>query len=305
MALRVVYERQSAEVGDAVVATHPDARRVGDGRCGVGRRVPAVVEACGYREAVVGHHTAPLGLHPAGAAAQGEVGVAKVAAFATVARGEAHEDGLPVVGAQVYAYRRPVFPQHFVRGLVPPQVGVGYEVGHRAGVCELSFLVQYLEPETRLQGGRVLGVLQHGGITQHQQVGYVGVDGHAVGDALGLGRGIAATVPVTQPYRGGLALRYGAQQATGARVALGGVEVHRMTARGTVVSVVYHADMLRGVVIAAIAAGDVCRMQVGVVYASRAALRREGVEGVGGCRQAVAHFCTAVGDVEYVVGQRR
>ena len=81
--------------------------------------------------------------------------------------------------------------------------------------------------------------------------------------------------------------------------------MHRVAARGTVVSVVYHADVLSGVVIAAIAAGDICRMQVRVVYASCAALRREGIEGVGGRPHAVAHFCTAVGDMEDVVGKRR
>ena len=119
-----------------------------------------------------------------------------MAALAAVACGETHEDGLSVVGGQVYAYRRPVFPQHLIGPLVPSEGGIGYEVGHRARVYGLAFLVEYLEAEAGLVGGRMLGILQYGGIAQHQQVGFVGVDGHAVGDALGFGSRVAAAAPV-------------------------------------------------------------------------------------------------------------
>ena len=229
-----------------------------------------------------------------------------MAALAAVARGEAHEDGLSVVGGEVYAHGGPVFPQHLVGGLVPAEAGVGYEVGHRAGVYGLAVLVEDLQAEAGLQRGRVLGVLEDGGVAQHQQVGDVGVDGHAVGDALGFGGGVAAAVPVAEAHGGLLALRYGAQAAAGAGVALGGVKVHGVAAGGAEVAVVDGADVGCGVAEAAVAAGHVGGMQVGVVYAARAALRGEGVEGVcGHGLGAVAASGAAVGGVEHVVGQRR
>ena len=152
----------------------------------------------------------------------------------------------------------------------------------------------------------MLRVLQHCCIAQQQQVGYVTVDGHTVGDALSLWSGIAATVPVAKSYGGWLALRYGAQQSAGAGVALCGVEMYGVATGGAEVTVVDDSDMLGGVVVAAVAAGNICRVQVCVVYASCATLRSEGVEGVGKHRQAVAQLSTtAVGGVENIVGEGR
>ena len=101
-------------------------------------------------------------------------------------------------------------------------------------------------------------------------------------------------------------MRDGAQQPSRATVALGGVEMYGVAACGAQVAVVDGADMLRGVAVTAVAAGDIGGMQVGVVDAAGAALRREGIEGVDGRRRrAVADGCAAVGHQEDVVGQGR
>ena len=108
---------------------------------------------------------------------------------------------------------------------MPVEVRVGDEVGHAAGVDELVVLVEDLQAEARLEVGGVLGVLEDGGVAQHEEVEVVGVDGEGVGDALGLGCGGAAGGPVAEAHGGQFTLGDGAQQAAGAGVALGGVEV--------------------------------------------------------------------------------
>ena len=146
----VVDKRQLAIVCHAIVRTYPNTRRVGNRRRSVFRGIPAVVKACRHREAVVRHIAAPLCLHQLRSTTQREVRIAEMRPFTTVVGGEAHKNGLPVIRHQVDSVGGPVFPQHFVGRLRPPEVGIGNEIGHTARIYQCAFLIQYFKPEAGL-----------------------------------------------------------------------------------------------------------------------------------------------------------
>ena len=197
-------------------------------------------------------------------------------ALAAVVGDEADEDGLSAVGAEVEAHGGPVFPQHLVGGLMPLlrpacriayEGGVRYEVGHAAGVDELVVLVEDLQPEAGLQFGRVLGVLQHGGIAHDEEVEAQGVDKETVGDGFGLGA-VGVGTPVAQADAGGAAGGNGAQQAAGARVVLGGVVADGVAAVDAQAAIVDGAGVVVGVAEGATGEEGVGRREVGGVDAS-------------------------------------
>ena len=228
----IVDETEVAVVG-GVGGRDGDGLGVVDGCFVDGVGIPVVVEAIRHGVGVGRHIATGFGEDVLEQAAEGEVGIAIVAALAAVVCGESYADGLIGVCAHVQTHGGPVFPQDIASGQIPAQLGIGNKVGSTAvGIDKIIILIKNLDAEPRLLRGTVLRVLQHGGIFKNEQVEGGWVDKEAVGDRLCLWRG-AVGHPVAQTYRGLAALRNGTQQTAGADIVLGGVVVHRVAAEGT------------------------------------------------------------------------
>ena len=152
----------------------------------------------------------------------------------------------------------------------------------------------------------MLGVLQHGGIAKHQQVGFSRIHCEAVSDALCLRHAVAAGHPVAQTHRCLLVDRNSTQQTSCAAVALGGVKMYRMATLRTLIAIVNGSYIFHRIGIGTVAAGDIGGRKVGIVDTSGATLRCECIESV---HLPLVGTCRTVGTlsagIEGVVGQRR
>ena len=203
------------------------------GRDGVGDVVaciPEVVETVGGGESVGVHGAAEFGCGHGLLALGVKVGIAEMAALAAVLGGEFQTDNLPVVWDEIDAHGSPVFPQHFRRHLVPAQVAVSHESGGTAlRVDGVAVAVEQHHAEEGLAGGTVVGVLQYGGIVEHDERVVVGIDVEEVFDGL-----VVLGEPVAQADGPGLAWRHQAQVVVANAVGRQGVPIERMVREGRV-----------------------------------------------------------------------
>ena len=187
-----------------------------------------------------------------------------MAALVAVVSGEFDIDGLSVERCQRHAHRGPVLPQYRPIA-VPSQIAVGDEVGGIAGSIQVhTVIVGDTEGEARLLDGCVVGVLQHGGVFQNEQVALGSVHLVSVADALCA----VAGLPVAQSHRGGVAVGHGVQLAAGTRVSFQWIVVYGMTGRAAGRSVVHHANLAVRVIEVAVAAFHTARVEVVVGDAS-------------------------------------